>query len=55
MSDVIEQVVQRHPEVKNEGIPEMSARMSVLTFAHRKPKLPDSRAGPTKTEVALGV
>ena len=24
MSDVVEQVIQRHPEVKNEGIPEGS-------------------------------
>ena len=29
MSDVVEQVIQRHPEVKNEGIPEGAAAIGL--------------------------
>ena len=46
MSDVIEQVIQRHPEVKNEGIPEILALFSPFRFFNfvSDPKKPLSKA-----------
>jgi hypothetical protein len=35
MSDVVEQVIQRHPEVKNEGIPESRAAVRALAAVIR--------------------
>jgi hypothetical protein len=32
MSDVVEQVIQRHPEVKNEGMPEGQLNMLANPF-----------------------
>jgi hypothetical protein len=33
MIDVIEQVIERHPKVKNEGIPEVTTGVSILPAA----------------------
>ena len=45
MIDVVEQVIERHPKVKNEGIPEGSGRtqvrfIMVLTFSKQDDRSP---------------
>ena len=52
MSDVVEQVIQRHPEVKNEGIPEDSTSLSQLMLQNlEESALLESRSTLTAAEI----
>ena len=66
MSDVVEQVIQRHPEVKNEGIPErrdnkvplpgelILATISLLVRPHDPRRRIQTRSGCRLTQVKCG-